>query len=132
MKISATNNKKNISHKAYFKPNSEFMNLYQKANKTENLAKTFKFFKEIVPNHEIEITCVLKNKKYPNWIGYEVVNKVTQKIETVLTTIDSNGLIGILSHFNLFRDSDFFKFDDEKTDIDCFEILTKKRLIYDR
>ena len=127
MKIQGINNNQNcISHKAYFKPNTEFMNLYKKANKTENLAQQSKFFKEIVPHHELEITGILKNAEYPNWIGYEVVNNVTQKLKTVLTTDDTNGLIGILYHFNLFRDSDFFKFDDEKADIDCLEILTKK------
>ena len=124
MKIHQINN--NISHKAYFKPETKFMDLYNRANKTENLARVAKFFKEVVPNHELEITGILKNVEYPNWIAYEVVNNVTQKLETVLTTDDSNGLIGVLSHFNLFRDSDFFKFDEPKSDVDCLDIITKK------
>ena len=126
MKIQSIKNQNNVSHGAYFKSNTEFMNLYKKANKTENLAQASEFFKEIVPHHELEITGVIKNKKYSGWIAYEIANNITQKIETVLTTNDSNGLIGILSHFNLYRDSNFFKLDNEKTDIDCFEILTKK------
>ena len=126
MKVLVYDNQNKVSHKAYFKPNAEFNNLYKKSNKTENLAKESKFFKEVVPNHELEITGVLKDKIYSNWIRYEIVNNVTQKIATVLSTADSNGLIGILFHLNLYRDSDFFKFDDEETDVDCFEILTKK------
>ena len=64
MKIQAINNQNNINHKAYFKPNAEFMK--------------------------------------------------------------EEGLMQILSRFNLYRDSDFFKLEDKKTDIDCLDILTKK------
>ena len=126
MRIQAINNQNNINHKAYFKPNAEFMKLYKNAKKTEKLADAANFFKEKVPNHELEITGVLKNPKILGLAVYEIANNITQKKKNMLVNNYENGLMQVLSHFNLFRDSDFFKFDEKETDIDCLDILTKK------
>lgn len=126
MKIQAINNQNNINHKAYFKPNAEFMKLYKNAKKTEKLADAANFFKEKVPNHELEILGVLKNPKILGLAVYEIANNITQKKEKVLINNEEEGLMQILSRFNLYRDSDFFKLEDKKTDIDCLDILTKK------
>ena len=120
MKVQGVNNNQNnLSHKAYFKKNDAFMTLYKKANKTEELATFAQDLKTLTPNHEIEITNI-----FP--LACEVCNNATQKIKKILILNDNRDLISIISFLCLFRDSDFFKFDDEKTDIDCLDILTKK------
>ena len=125
MKILAKNNECAISHKAYFKQNELFNTLYKNATKSEKLAENAKFFKEKVANHEIEIVGLQASSTF-NLCICEIVNNVTKKVKNILTSSDSERLLGILAHLNLYRDSDFFSIDNKKEDIDCLDILTKK------
>ena len=126
MKVQGINNQSNISHKAYFKQNEILEKLYKKAKKTEDLVKFSRDLKTKTPNHELEITGILKNKNYPNMVAYEIVNKATEKIETIITAKGELGLLGILAHLLLFKDQGFFRVDEKETDVDCLAILTKK------
>lgn len=126
MKIQSINPQNNISHKAFFKKNEALEFLYKKAKKTEKLVQFSKDLRKMTPSHELEITKIYKNKNLIENSVYEIVNNTTEKFVRIFANNDENGLIMILSHLNLFRDSDFFKFDEKETDIDCLDILTNK------
>ena len=126
MKIQSINPQNNISNKAFFKKNEALEFLYKKAKKTEKLVQISKDLRKMTPSHELEITKIYKNENLIENSVYEIVNNTTEKFVRIFANNDENGLIMILSHLNLFRDSDFFKFDEKETDIDCLDILTNK------
>ena len=126
MKVQGVNNNQNyISHKAYFKQNKHFMDLYKNAEKPGKLAQFANDLKTRTPNHELEILNINKLVKKAGLDLCEIKNNTTKKIDRLLISNNKDTLLYILSYLCLYRDSDFFKFEEEKTNIDCLDILTK-------
>lgn len=95
MRIQSINQNNNISHKAYFKPNTEFKKLWGArpkyfGNKLVDLRKN-------LPNHELEIlTCekvagdLVDNKLVGNRWVYRIFNNETKKAVGIPVAFESD------------------------------------------
>ena len=120
----------NISHKAYFKPNEHFRDLYTKSAKTKELLTAAETFKNFLPKHELEITNV-DESKISDFIIYTIKNNVTQKLHREFVRKNRiaeprYGLCGMLNSCNRLFATDFYKEACFNNVTDLFKILTTK------
>ena len=92
MQISPINNQ-NITHKAYFKPNAEFKNLWATSIRTEEVKKGLNKLKQL-NMHELEIVKsgrALTDSEKPEIIDfYRIFNNFTKKTLLISRVVKSN------------------------------------------
>lgn len=128
MQISPINNQ-NISHKAYFKPNAEFKNLWANSIITDEVKNGLSKLKTL-NNHELEIVKsgrAIHESEKPEVIDfYTIFNNFTKKALTISkgTKVNNNPLLAVLEGL-LYKDEEVnnFYIKDEETDL--FEKHTK-------
>lgn len=128
MQISPINNQ-GISHKAYFKPNAEFKNLWANSIITEEAKNGLSKLKTL-NNHELEIVKsgrAIRESEKPEVIDfYTIFNNFTKKALTISkeTKVNNNPLLAVLEGL-LYKNEEVnnFYIKDEETDL--FEKHTK-------
>ena len=129
MKVQGINNQNSISHKAYFKPNTEFKKLWAyKPSNMEVLHKKIARIKNGLPNHEIEIIDSGRaaiNEKLSDF--YLLFNNVTKKAFGVAIVVSSvkNHLETVLD--SLLEQNDKTKnfFESDDSNLVEFDKITK-------
>ena len=105
MKIQATNNQNNISHKAFFKPNDTFNNLYGKYGKgvtKEAIAKL-----KTLPDHRLEMLAI---RDFEKVLDVDIFNTYTQKTLTIGVT-KKNPIESLINIIASETSENFFKED---------------------
>ena len=128
MQISPVNNQ-SISHKAYFKPNVEFKNLWANSIITEEVKNGLSKLKTL-NNHELEIVKsgrAIRESVKPEVIEfYTIFNNFTKKALTISKgmKVNNNPLLAVLEGL-LYKNEEVnnFYIKDEETDL--FEKHTK-------
>ena len=128
MQISPINNQ-SISHKAYFKPNVEFKNLWANSTITEEVKNGLSKLKTL-NNHELEIVKsgrAIRESEKPEVIEfYTIFNNFTKKALTISKgmKVNNNPLLAVLEGL-LYQNEEVnnFYIKDEETNI--FEKHTK-------
>ena len=124
MKIQSTNN---VSHKAYFKPNSEFKKLWGNSDK-KYIKETLDKFTYNLPNHKLEIIDSYKYfDDFKTRVTYNIFNDTTKKLISCKCNswMDRGNDLSRVLEFLLEKNSeteDFFKVDSTLTD---FNTITK-------
>lgn len=98
----STHNNKNISHKAFFKPNDTFNNFFGKYGKGVTKETIAKFQK--VPDHRLEM---IATKNFENGFEIDIFNTFTQKAMTFGVT-KKNPLESLLNQIASGTTEDFF------------------------
>ena len=128
MKIQSINNNYNVSHKAYFKPNTNFHILYGREIESNCVnPKLVKKIKEL-PNHELEILKLSDSKNNSknliDEIDCVVLNNETKQIANI-NLINWTPFNELLEKIVALKDNPFFTRELSVTDKMCYDDLTK-------
>lgn len=128
MKIQSINNNYNVSHKAYFKPNTNFHILYGREIKSNFVNPMLvKKVKEL-PNHELEILKLSNSKNNSknliDEIDCVVLNNETKQTANI-NLINWTPFNELLEKIVALKDNPFFTRELSVTEKMCYDDLTK-------